>query len=266
MKKPANIGLLSTILLVISLAAALGWSLRTPQQTVTPATVAPAGFSTRVTLLASPTPQAISSQPKTLSPTPTSLPSFCANLVHTLQAAFPHSGLQFSSAEKSGQLGRTVSIQGVTTGETRTVNSVDLASMVYQVDGILQSLWFATGFMDQDGTYFPMNIPDNRGVRAWSTQAQAGAIFQHAGQGVFLTVTGFVRRDLEIAWETCANWAPFNPQEICNLGQELEFAAHGSSMEFLQSSIAPEGWFAFGWAVVLDAGVPFPKDTGECLP
>ncbi len=266
MKKPANIGLLFTGLLVIALTAALGWSIRTPQRTVALATIKPAALSTGVASLASPTPQTIPSMPVTISPTPTALTSFCVNLIHTMQATFPQSGLQFSSVEKSGQLGRTVSMQGVTTGETWMEDHVDLTRMVYQVDGILRSLWFATGFVDQDGTYFPMNMLDNREERAWGTQGQAEAIFQQAGQGVFLTLTGFVRRDREIAWENCARWASFNPQGICGLGLELEFASHGGSMQFLQSSVAPKGWFAFGWAVNLDAGMPLPKDAGECVP
>jgi hypothetical protein len=138
--------------------------------------------------------------------------------------------------------------------------------MIYPVSGTLRSLWFATGFVDPTGAYFPMNVLDLRGNRAWGTHAQAGEIFQQAGKGVFLTLTGFVRRDQEIAWENCPQWTVFNPQEICSLGLELEFASYGGSMQFLQRSVAPEGWFAFGWAVYLDTDVPLPKDVGECMP
>jgi len=175
--------------------------------------------------------------------TPTS--DLCAGVVSTVQSAIPLRGVQFSSP---GGATRAVSLWGVTTGEARQEKSggryFDLARLFYlSDDGELRALWFATGFVDGKGRYFPMNIPNPRREQAWETRQDSAMIFIFSppGRGIRLTLTGFLRGDQEIAWEECNEWAPFNPAGICTPGLDLELASHGASAQFLQSSIAPEG-------------------------
>jgi len=188
-----------------------------------------------------------------------------------VQAAIPLRGVQFSSP---GGATRAVSLWGVTTGEARQEKSggryFDLARLFYlSDDGELRALWFATGFVDGKGRYFPMNIPNPRGEQAWETRSESAMIFIFSppGRGIRLTLTGFLRGDREIAWEECDRWLPFNPAGICSLGLDLELASHGGSAQFLQSGVAGEGWFAFGWAVEFSgADAEFPDHTGGCVP
>ncbi len=202
----------------------------------------------------------------------------CADLPRMVQAALPAPGLQFASP---GGEARSVSVYGVVLGETesRTDESgieFDLARLFYLDDGELRALWFATGYVDAVGTYFPMmvgqsptmNVTGPRGERAWETRQEAAAIFQQAGKGIRLTLNGFLRGDRQIAWEDCEKWAPFNPPGICELGLNIELASHGGSAQFLQNGIAGEGWFAFGWAIEFNsaADTTLPSNAGGCVP
>jgi len=202
----------------------------------------------------------------------------CADLPRMVQAAVPAPGLQFASP---GGEARSVSVYGVVSGETesRTDESgieFDLARLFYLDDGELRALWFATGYVDAMGTYFPMmvgqsptmNVPNPRGERAWETRQEAEAIFAQAGKGLRLILTGFIRADKEITWEDCAQWTPFNPAGICELGLNIELASHGGSAQFLQNGIAGEGWFAFGWAIEFNgaADTTLPSNAGGCVP
>jgi len=153
---------------------------------------------------------------------------------------------------------------------------LNLARLLYLSSaGELRALWFATGYVDTEGRYFPMrvgqsptmNVPDPRGKQAWGTCQDAEAIFAQAGKGLRLILTGFTRADEEIAWEDCGRWMPFNPAGICEPGLELELRSHGGSAAFLQSGIAPEDWFAFGWAIEFSgAGTDLPNNPGVCVP
>jgi len=203
----------------------------------------------------------------------------CSGVVNAVQAAIPLRGVQFSSP---GGAARSVSLWGVTTGEVREDKSADryfdLARLFYLTDeGELRALWFATGlrqaqassFVDGNGMYFPMNVPNPRGEQAWETRQESAMIFifSQPGRGIRLTLTGFLRGDREIAWEECDQWSPFNPTGICAPGLDLELASHGGSAQFLQSSVAPEGWFVFGWAVGLSgADAELPNYAEGCVP
>ncbi len=217
----------------------------------------------------------------------------CAGVTAAVQSAIPLRGVQFSSP---GGTARSVSLWGVTTGEARETKlgerTFDLARLLYlSVDGELRALWFATGlrqaqagrFVDGNGMYYPMNIPNPHGERAWETRQESAMIFilSQPGRGLRLTLTGFLRGDGEIAWEECEEWAPFNPAGICAPGLDLELASHGGSAQFLQSGVAPEGpalseattgsevegWFAFGWAVEFSgADAELPDNSGGCVP
>ena len=194
----------------------------------------------------------------------------CADLPRIVQAAVPAPGLQFASP---GGEARSVSVYGVISGETesRTDESgieFDLARLFYLDDGELRALWFATGYVDGNGTYYPMSITDPRGQRAWATRQEAEAIFRQSGKGLRLILTGFIRADKEITWEDCSQWTPFNPAGICELGLNIELASHGGSAQFLQNGIAGEGWFAFGWAIEFNgaADTTLPSNAGGCVP
>ncbi len=195
--------------------------------------------------------------------------AICSDVLAAVRAVVPLNGVQFSSP---GGAARSVAVYGVTTGETesRTENGIefDLARLLYlDNDKALRSLWFATGYVDKSGTYFPMNVTDPRGWQARATRQEAEAIFQQSGKGIRLTLTGFLRGDKEIAWESCEQWSNSNPPGICSLGLDLELASHGGSSQFLQSSIAPENWFAFGWAIELNGpDATTPTNAGECVP
>ena len=190
-------------------------------------------------------------------------------LPRIVQAAVPAPGLQFASP---GGEARSVSVYGVVSGETesRTENGIefDLARLFYLDDGELRALWFATGYVDGDGTYYPMNMADPRGKQAWGTRQEAEAIFRQSGKGLRLILTGFLRGDKEIAWENCEKWAFANPPGICGLGLDLELALHGGSSQFLQSGLAPDDWFAFGWAIEFNgaADTTLPSNAGGCVP
>ena len=194
----------------------------------------------------------------------------CADLPRIVQAAVPAPGLQFASP---GGEARSVSVYGVISGETesRTDESgieFDLARLFYLDDGELRALWFATGYVDGNGTYYPMSITDPRGQRAWATRQEAEAIFRQSGKGLRLILNGFLRADKEIAWENCEQWAYANPPGVCSLGLDLELAFHGGSSQFLQSGLAPDDWFAFGWAIEFNgaADTTLPSNAGGCVP
>jgi hypothetical protein len=194
----------------------------------------------------------------------------CADLPRMVQAAVPAPGLQFASP---GGEARSVSVYGVVSGETesRTDESgieFDLARLFYLDDGELRALWFTTGYVDGNRTYYPMNVADPRGKQAWATRQEAEVIFRQSGKGLRLILTGFLRADKEIAWENCERWAYANPPGICSLGLNLELALHGGSSQFLQSGLAPDDWFAFGWAIEFSgtADVSLPNNTGGCVP
>ena len=279
--KPANIGLLIIGLLILALIVALGWSMtHTASPTVEIETSTPAATSTGVAYSMTPTalviPTATTFTPVLLVPsdinatsTPTAgatvtLSPLCADVVGILKNVLLGGGLKFASP---GGVTRSVSLQGVTTGETSTEGNVDLAQMYYLENGHLQSLNFSTGFVDDSGKYSPMNVPDPHGNQSWNTQAEASAIFRQKGKGVLLTLTGFVRGKQEIAWEDCSQYAPFNPQGICDLGLDLELASYGGGAQFIQTGIPPAGWFAFGWAVYLNGlDITLSQNAGGCVP
>jgi len=255
-----TVPLLLAALLIFGLITALVWTLwPRPSHAAWPI---PTGTATSFPTATFP---AIITPGVTITHTPPPTPVFCGSLERDLLAAYPASGLRFATTTYGSQLGRLVFLQGVTTGETRIDGQVYLARMAYASGGNLHGLWFATGFEDPSGTYFPMNLPGSLNYRAWSTPVDAENVFHQVGVGVYLSLTGFLRNDAEITWESCPNWEPSNPHGICALGQELEFASHGGSAQFLQTGIPPEGWFAFGWRVDLIAGVPIPKNVGACL-
>ncbi len=195
--------------------------------------------------------------------------AICSDVLAAVRAAVPLNGVQFASP---GGAAKSVSVWGVTTGEIKSQAEsgieLHLARLLYlDNDKALRSLWFATGYVDKSGTYFPMNIIDPRSRQVWATRQEAEAIFQQTGKGIRLTLTGFLRGDKEIAWESCEQWSYANPTGICGLGLDIELASHGGGSQFLQTGIAPEGWFAFGWDVELngpDANIS--DNAGECAP
>jgi len=269
----ANLGLLTTAALILVPIAVMSYIIwRNPAPATAIVTVVP-GLSTPVSpdTPAWPPGQVLvkPGQAGTPTTTPTLYSPFCSALLTAVQAAVPLQGVQFTSP---GGASRAVAVYGVTTGEIeqRAEGSLelDLARMLYlDKNGELRALWFATGYVDGSGTYYPMNIVDPRGKRAWATRQEAEAIFRQSGKGLRLILTGFLRGDKEIAWENCEQWAFANPPGICSLGLDLELASHGGSAQFIQTGLAPEDWFAFGWAIEFDgADADLPNNTGGCVP